>query len=171
MPNHPVRSRRTSKDRVEPSEPATSSVTHKAGFNFETAVTFQLAVLTNLISQPFYEQVGRTSGMSLNDWRILLVLAAKPGLSQAEIVHATGLHKMTVSRSLKSLKAFVRQDYHPTDKRKRIAFLTGKGVKQYDAALPALLDRQTLLEKALPPAELQLFKQMLSRLISRAREW
>ena len=130
MPNHPVRSRRTSKDRVEPSEPATSSVTHKADFNFETAVTFQLAVLTNLISQPFYEQVGRTSGMSLNDWRILLVLAAKPGLSQAEIVHATGLHKMTVSRSLKSLKAFVRQDYHPTDKRKRIAFLTGKGVKQ-----------------------------------------
>lgn len=127
-----------------------SPVGRKRDFNFETAVTFQLAVLTNLISQPSYEQVGRTTGMSLNDWRILLVLAAKPGLSQADIVHATGLHKMTVSRCLKSLKSFVHQELHPTDNRKRVAFLTQDGVDQYNAALPLLLRRQALLEKALP---------------------
>lgn len=140
-------------------------------FDVEKALTFQVGVLSNLISRPFYAQMGRYTGMTLNDWRLMLVIACRPGLSQREIIHATGLNKTTVSRSLRVLKKYVRLETHPEDNRKQAVFLTPEGWAKYDESLPALLWRQELLTQALSPEELRQFRKTLTKLIASARHW
>ena len=140
-------------------------------FDIEEALTFQVAVLTNLISRPFYAQMGRYTGMTLNDWRMLLVIACQPGVSQAQIVNATGLKKATVSRSLRVLTNYVRLETDPLDSRKKAARLTDEGWRLYDESLPILDWRLDLLTQALEPAELMQFKQTLAKLVKSARGW
>lgn len=140
-------------------------------FDVDEAMTFQVAVLSNLIARPFYAQIGRSTGMTINDWRLLLVIASKSGMTQAEIAYATGFHKMTVSRSLRALTKYVELAAHPTDNRKHVADLTGEGWRKYNEALPVLRWRHALLMQALPPAKQRLFKEMLSKLIESARQW
>lgn len=140
-------------------------------FDVDTAPTFQIAVLSNFIARPFYEQVGRTTDMNINEWRILLVVAAKPGMVQAEIGNSTGLHKMTVSRSLRSLAKYVALKTHPNDKRKKVAHLTDKGWSIYRDLLPSLRRRQALLAEALEPEESEAFDRILTKLIEAARTW
>lgn len=142
-----------------------------AVFDVEQAVTFQIAVLSNLISRPFYAQMGRYTGMTINDWRLILVIAWRPGLSQTEIVHATGFNKTTVSRSLRHLKNYVRIEPHPDDNRKQAVYLTQEGWDKYHESLPALAWRQDLLTGALEPGELKQFRQTLAKLIVNARQW
>jgi len=140
-------------------------------FDVGEAVTFQVAVLSNLISRPFYAQMGRYTGMTINDWRLILVIACRPGLSQTEIIHATGFNKTTVSRSLRHLKKYVRIEPHPGDNRKQAVYLTQDGWDKYHESLPALAWRQNLLTDALQPDELRQFRQTLAKLIANARQW
>lgn len=140
-------------------------------FDVDTSPTFQIAVLSNFIARPFFEQIGRATGMNINEWRILLVIAAQEGVVQSEIGSATGLHKMTVSRSLRSLSRYVELRSMPDDRRKKAAFLTASGWDLYRKLLPALRERQRLLLAAMDADEARAFQQTLTKLVSAARTW
>ncbi len=140
-------------------------------FNTDTSPTFQIAVLSNFIARPFYEQIGNATGININEWRILLILAAKPGIVQTDIASATGLHKMTVSRSLRSMVKYVAIKAHPHDKRKKVAHLTDAGWCIYRRQLPALYHRQHLLVQAMGVEECSNFKLTLGKLVETARTW
>jgi DNA-binding MarR family transcriptional regulator len=140
-------------------------------FDTDRAITFQISVLSNLIARPFYSAVGQHSGISLNDWRLMLVIASHPGLSQAEIVYSTGFNKSNVSRQLNSLGKYVRLEPHPFDNRKQAVYLTDAGWHLYRQNLPALKWRQELLTKSLPPADIVQFQETLEKLVTAARQW
>ncbi|MBH1962756.1 MAG: winged helix-turn-helix transcriptional regulator [Comamonadaceae bacterium] len=142
-----------------------------AVFDTDQAITFQISVLSNLIARPFYSVVGRHAGISLNDWRLMLVIASHPGLSQSEIVYATGFNKSNVSRQLNSLGKYVRLEPHPNDNRKQAVYLTDAGWDIYHQSIPALQWRQKLLTQSLPNADLVQFQKTLTKLISAARDW
>lgn len=140
-------------------------------FDADKAITFQISVLSNLIARPFYTAVGRHAAISLNDWRLMIVIANHPGMSQAEIVHATGFNKSNVSRQLNNLDKYVRLEPHPQDNRKRAVYLTDAGWETYRQNIASLLWRQRLLEQSLPADELAQFQQTLRKLILAARHW
>jgi len=140
-------------------------------FDVDTSPTFQIAVLSNFIARPFFEQIGRATGMNINEWRILLVVAAQEGVVQSDIGSATGLHKMTVSRSLRSLSRYVELRGMPDDRRKKAAFLTASGWSLYRKLLPSLRERQRLLLAAMDPKEARAFQHTLTKLVAAARTW
>ena len=140
-------------------------------FDADSAITFQISVLSNLIARPFYSTVGRYASISLNDWRLMIVIANHPGMSQAEIVHATGFNKSNVSRQLNNLSKYVRLEPHTQDNRKRAVYLTETGLKVYAQAIPGLVWRQQLLTQSLPAEELAQLQRTLRKLIHAAREW
>ncbi len=140
-------------------------------FDADAAITFQVSVLSNLIARPFYTAIGRQAAISLNDWRLMIVIANHPGMSQSEIVHATGFNKSNVSRQLNNLDKYVRLEPHPLDNRKQAVYLTEAGWETYRQNIPSLLWRQRLLEGSLPPEELAQFQKTLRKLILAARQW
>ncbi len=128
-------------------------------------------MLSNYIARPFFEQIGRVTGMNINEWRILLVVAVHEGAVQSEICSATGLHKMTVSRSLRSMSRFVELRSLPDDRRKKAAYLTAAGWSLYRKLLPVLRERQRLMLSAMEPDEARTFQKTLNKLVTAARSW
>jgi DNA-binding MarR family transcriptional regulator len=149
----------------------TSLETSLKVFDTDHAITFQIGVLSNLIARPFHTVVGQHADISLNDWRLMLVIATHPGLSQSEIVHYTGFNKSNVSRQLNSLEKYVRLEPHATDNRKQSVCLTDAGWDLYEKSLPALQWRLRLLTQSLPEAEILQFQRTLRKLVNAAREW
>ncbi|MBY0563146.1 MAG: MarR family transcriptional regulator [Hyphomonadaceae bacterium] len=65
---------------------------------------FSMLAIINVTAQPFSKLFETKYDITLNEWRILHILALNPGCSQAAIVRALGLDKMTVSRAVARLK-------------------------------------------------------------------
>lgn len=135
------------------------------------SINFQITVLSNYISRPHYENIGEKTGINISEWRILLSVGSNPGIMQSEIADVTGLHKMTISRSLKSLKTYLILKPHSEDRRRRIVFLSPQGEALYQEALPSLRERQGLLVEPFTPEEQMKFLLMLRRMIAVAQEW
>jgi DNA-binding MarR family transcriptional regulator len=148
-----------------------AAAARKNTVDVDTAPTFLIAVLSNFIARPFFEQIGRATGMNINEWRIMLVIAAKEGIIQSEISAATGLHKMTVSRCLRSLSPYVELRGLPEDRRKKAAYLTEVGWTVYGKLLPSLHKRHRLLVEAMDPEESKAFHATLTKLVIAARSW
>lgn len=80
----------------------------------------KLVRVVNLTARPFQQRVGRQHQLKLNEWRVLAVIAAQPGVNATDVAEVTGLDKMSVSRSLAGLhrmKRVQRRD-DPTDQRR-----------------------------------------------------
>lgn len=69
------------------------------------SVLFRLMVLVNHVSRPFVTEISGQVGLSLTDWRVLLVVGHQPDLSGNDIADHLGLDRMGVSRSLRRLVA------------------------------------------------------------------
>jgi DNA-binding MarR family transcriptional regulator len=69
----------------------------------DSSVFFKLIRLVNLTARPFNEVIGKQYELSLNEWRVMVVLASHPGCFATDVVDYTGLDKMSVSRALGSL--------------------------------------------------------------------
>ena len=69
---------------------------------------FKLVRVVNLTARPFHEKVGREHHLTLNEWRVMVVLGGEPGLNATQIADFTGLDKMAVSRALAGLKRHKR---------------------------------------------------------------
>ena len=142
-------------------------------FDTDEAITFQVVVLSNLFGRPFYESVGRHAKININEWRVMLVLARHPALSQTEIAECTGLHRMTVSRAVRRLVSqdciFGQKD--ETDGRRSRLFLTPAGGALCERALPLLGRREAMVGSGLAAAEIKEFRNVLARIIENVRGW
>jgi DNA-binding MarR family transcriptional regulator len=69
----------------------------------DSSVFFKLIRLVNLTARPFNEVIGKHYELSLNEWRVMVVLASHPGCFATDVVDYTGLDKMSVSRALSAL--------------------------------------------------------------------
>ncbi len=69
----------------------------------DSALYFKLVRVVNLTARPFVETLALKHRLSLNEWRVMIVLASHPGCAAHEIAQATGLDKMSVSRAIAGL--------------------------------------------------------------------
>ena len=71
--------------------------------------------------------------LSLSEWRVLLVVADRPGISAQDLADYIGLDKMSVSRAVRGLesrKRLVRRASN-RDRRSRLLYLTAEGWRIY----------------------------------------
>jgi MarR family len=69
----------------------------------DSSLFFKLVRVVNLTARPFQAGMGKANQLTLNEWRVMVVLASHPGSAATDIAEATGIDKMSVSRALSGL--------------------------------------------------------------------
>ena len=69
----------------------------------DESVFFKLVRVVNLTARPFNEGIGARHQLSLNEWRVMTVVAGHPGCTASDVCARTGMDKMSVSRAIVSL--------------------------------------------------------------------
>lgn len=133
---------------------------------------YQIWVLTNLTAKPFAALHGNRFKLNLTEWRVMLTLADRPGVSAQELADYTGLDKMSISRVVRQLEAqgrLARED-SPVDRRMRHLRLTAKGWAVYDQIAQSARERESHIYAGLSAAERRTLLDLLAKLTQRARQ-
>ena len=153
---------------AKPSTPAK----HRALIRTERSPFFQLLVLANLTARPFHERYGRRLHMSLSEWRVLLVVADRPGITAQDLADYIGLDKMSISRAVRGLMARGRlaREASARDRRRLHLSLTEAGWRAYEEIASSGVGRERAVFDALPAAERGKFFEQLARLVESTRK-
>ncbi len=138
----------------------------------QASTFYQLWVLTNLTARPFGSLFGRRFHLNLNDWRIMVTVADRPGITAQALADYSGLDKMSVSRAVRNLETQGRlaRDGNEADRRLRHLNLTDEGWAVYTEIARNAVRRESDLYRALSASELRAFHRRLTKLVSHARE-
>ena len=133
---------------------------------------FQLLVLANLTARPFHERYGRRLRMSLSEWRVLLVVADRPGITAQDLADYIGLDKMSVSRAVRGLAARRRiaRQASVRDRRRLHLSLTAAGGRIYEEIAASGLARERAVFASLGGKERRAFFALLTRLVASTRK-
>ncbi|OSZ74145.1 hypothetical protein CAP37_01330 [Hydrogenophaga sp. IBVHS1] len=144
---------------------------HQALLATEASPYYQIWVLTNLTAKPFIVRFGERFDLNLTDWRILLTLADKPGITAQGLADYTGLDKMSVSRVVRKLEAQDRlvRENSEADRRSFHLNLTEAGWAVYEEIAVAAIERETQVYAGLSAAEVKTLHELLGKLSVRAR--
>lgn len=134
-------------------------------------ITMQLFKLTNLISRPFRD-LGKQYDITLNEWRVMVVLAARPGLAAQDISRVTGIHAMTISRAVASLRnrGRIAESRDPDNHRRTLLWLTDFGRQAYEQIVPHSIEASQNLYSILTQEQVDVLTHCLDLLINRAEE-
>jgi len=134
----------------------------------DDSIFFKLVRVVNLTARPFSESIGKAHHLSLNEWRVLLVLANHPRVVGSEVAALTGLDKMTVSRAIAALerRGRVVRKVDVTDRRRMLLRLSAAGERLYERiGLPAKA-RERSLFRGIGDADQERLGRLLDRLIA-----
>ena len=151
---------------------AAGASTRRALLDTQGSTFYQLWVLTNLTARPFGSLFGRRFHLNLNDWRIMVTVAAHPGITAQVLAEHTGLDKMSVSRGVRNLEAQGRlsRDDNESDRRLRHLYLTDEGWTVYAEIARNAVRREADLYRGLSERELRDFHRVLVKLNAHVRE-
>ena len=129
-------------------------------------------ILSNRIGRGFYGEVETKYGVTIAEWRVMLTLAAKAGVSAAEITNRWAIEKMAVNRAIQRLvdNGHVSRTRDPDDRRIYQLALTAKGNKLYEKIMPQADKRYNELISAVSEDELNTMVEALRKMIRRAEE-
>lgn len=122
-----------------------------------------------------YTDVFRTkfgAHIRVREWRVLFLLRARDGLSNAEICALLGMDPATVSRAVNALadQGLAATATAPDDGRKILSTLTAKGRAAYKEIAPARLAFAEAVESCLSPPERVALYALLDKLDRRCAE-
>ena len=129
----------------------------------------RLLRLVNLIAKPFFSEFASRCHLSINDWRVMMVLAASPDVAASDICQQTGMHPMNVSRSVAHLVRLrrVRRYTFRADRRRSLLRLTRAGREVFRRIAPGAQAREELVRRALSAREASALRTLLDKLIAR----
>ena len=132
----------------------------------DDSIFFRLVRVVNLTARPFSESIGKAHRLSLNEWRVLLVLANHPGVAAGDVAALTGLDKMSVSRALSGLvqRGRVVRRVDPADKRRQLLRLSAEGERLYVRIGTPAKERERSLFRGIGAAEQAQLGRTLDRL-------
>lgn len=132
----------------------------------DDSLFFKLVRVVNLTARPFVETLSRQHEISLNEWRVMVVLASHPGLAAHEVAEITGLDKMSISRALAALERHgrVQRRADPADARRLLIELNAAGRQLFERIGVMATQREAQLFEGLAAAEKEQLGRMLDRL-------
>lgn len=134
----------------------------------DDSLFFKLVRVVNLTARPFVETLAVTHQLSLNEWRVMVVLASRPGVAAHEVALATGLDKMSVSRALAALARQHRVERHAdaADARRMLLQLNAAGRALYASIGALASQREAQLFRGFGRAERAQLAALVDRLVS-----
>ena len=133
---------------------------------------YQLSVASNAVSDLIAESYRGRFALKIPEWRVMALLGERPSATQRELVSATAMDKVTVSRATKALedRALVRRAPNVADGRSHHLALSDTGRELYDQIVPLAQAMEKRLENVLDPGDAERLEEILRRLRIRAEE-
>ena len=127
---------------------------------------YRLSYTSNRVSGKIAQVYQSLFGLSIPEWRLIAVLAEKPGTTQQVIGSLTGMDKVTVSRAAVSLveRELVARAPNPDDKRSQLLSLTQTGQRLYAEVAPKAKEMEAAIFSALSPDEQFMLRHLLLRI-------
>lgn len=134
----------------------------------DSSLFFKLVRVVNLTARPFVETLGRAHQLSLNEWRVMVVLANHPGVAASDLSLATGLDKMSISRAIAALSRGGRlvKKADASDGRRTLLWLNAEGRRVFEALGTLAKERERQLFGRIDALELQQLERGIDRLLA-----
>lgn len=158
--------------RLLPSQGRSSTrVARRALISTEDSPYYRIWVLTNVTGKPFGQRFGERFDLNLTEWRVLLTVADKPGITAQSLSDFTGLDKMSVSRVVRKLESQGRlvRENSEADRRSFHLSLSDVGWSVYNEIAQAALLREAHIYEGLSANELKTLHRLLGKLAQQAR--
>lgn len=141
---------------------------HKLTLTLEDYVPYQLALLSNRLSQTLEIVCMRECGISRQDWRVLALVAGSEGCTARDLTDRRVMDAVAVHRAVRRLEeeALIVADVAVTDRRKRILRLTDSGRRAYETIVPHALELENQLLGILSPGEERQLRQALTKMLA-----
>jgi DNA-binding MarR family transcriptional regulator len=137
-------------------------------FRLAEFLPYQLSVASNAVSRAVATGTGYESrfGLSGAEWRVLAAVTAAGTPTQAELLAATGMDKMTISRAVAALstRRLVDRVRDTGDRRTLRLSPTAEGRRVHDIVAPQALEVEKRLLAALSPGETEALRTALAKL-------
>jgi DNA-binding MarR family transcriptional regulator len=132
----------------------------------DSSVFFKLIRLVNLTARPFNEVIGKRYDLSLNEWRVMVVVASHPGCFATDVADYTGLDKMSVSRALAALAKAKRVDRiaDAIDARRTHVALSKAGIELFEQIGESAAQREAQMFASLSEMEITRLDATLNKL-------
>jgi DNA-binding MarR family transcriptional regulator len=107
----------------------------------EDFLPYRLAILSHTVSSLIARVYDKRFGVTIPEWRVILIVGRFPGLSAVEVAERTMLDKVAVSRAVtKLIKAGrIDREFADADRRRSILTLSEEGRKVHDEIAPLAL--------------------------------
>jgi DNA-binding MarR family transcriptional regulator len=134
--------------------------------NLSHFVPYLLSTTSNAVSDLIAREYQARFGLRIPEWRIMAVLGQSQPMTQRDLVQATLMDKVTVSRAAAVLvdRTLVLRSPSSSDGRSHQLRLSGTGVALYEEIVPAALTIETTLLAVLSEDERAQLADMLNRL-------
>lgn len=123
--------------------------------------------LANKLMAPFSTYLEHQHKISLNEFRLLMLIGSFPHAASHELAELTGVNPMSVSRAVAALqkhgRILVNRD--ETNRRRKTLSLTEEGERLYKTMRPQTDSVADYLVSALKPAEIANLNAMLGKMI------
>jgi DNA-binding MarR family transcriptional regulator len=133
----------------------------------DSSLFFKLVRVVNLTARPFQAGMGKANQLTLNEWRVMVVLASHPGSAATDVAEATGLDKMSVSRALSGLgrldRVVLKSD--SSDQRRSEVYLSAAGRKLFARIGSHAIQREAELFNGVSSQELKAMGNTLDKLV------
>ena len=108
--------------------------------------------------------------ITFEQWTVLNVLYAEPGLIQSEIAIRTYKDKTNITRILDVLSknGYIVRKQHESDRRSLCIHLTDKGIKMFDDLIPHINLVNEKLKKGISDEELRMLEDILKKIYKNA---
>lgn len=131
-------------------------------------ISYRLARVQSRLNAHATRILKDNGGLTLMQWRVLVVLNTYDESSVAHITRVTQFDKALISRTVKSLVEVGRVTLHPhqSDLRSHVLTMTPAGRKVFETAAPHMFARQRNLTRVMSDDERELLFDLLDRLES-----
>jgi DNA-binding MarR family transcriptional regulator len=128
----------------------------------------QLMKLENRLMAPFSVHLEKRFAISLNEFRVLMLVGRLGATASHELVDLTGVTAMSISRAVAALerKGRLTATVDATNRRRKILRLTATGEQLYAKMLPSTDQVAHYLFESLSPADLCAFDRQVGQLIA-----
>jgi DNA-binding MarR family transcriptional regulator len=142
------------------------------GAHWEGNVLALVHRLSSGIGRVFNRRLRVEHGVTVPEWRTMLLLAERPGSTAIDIATVYAMDKMAITRAVQRLlrDGLIERHQRSDDKRSFSLHLTPRGTELYAALLPTSSGRYHELVDVLTREERRQLRALLARLIARADE-
>ncbi|HHL21816.1 MAG TPA: MarR family transcriptional regulator [Aliiroseovarius sp.] len=135
-------------------------------FDLDNFLPYQLAVLSQRVSEGFARHYRERFGINVAEWRVVAHLSQEDAVSVREICRRVNMDKPKVSRAASRLEAagFVRKEENPADRRLVKLSLTGAGRAMVDELAPIAQSYEEELAALMGEDDFSRFRGLVGRL-------